>query len=383
MFLKKILDKVVPDSKLIILGDFNLNLYNPLNLSSVDSFINVMYSYSLFPVVTLPAKFNPDNPVTKFSLIDQIWTNFTIGDKHKCGIINYPISDHLPIFYIFSCHMTLVKKTVRYRLVNDVNKIDFINQINEANFEIDESQCPDNEFTEFYNKLYDIYNNSFPIKRKKIKNNTINQPWVTFKLKKCIRKKFKLYNMLRRGLIQRQSFLKYKNLLNWVMNKMRKNYYSNKFQKMNGDVKKTWNGINDVLKRKSKSDIDEVEDANGNIVKGQNMSENFNDYFCNVASDLVSDLPVQVEHRNINENLNQVNNSCYLFPSNETEVNCILLGMCNKGNPLFDITPRILIVVSNIVVPIISFLYNLCIIKGVYSPVLKVTPVSPVYKSVN
>ena len=266
-------------------------------------------------------------------------------------------------------------------MFSNTNCSNFINQVSKTDFAIDENDDIDFQFDLFYNKLFEIYNGSFPIKKKRLKGNLVNQPWVTLRLKKCIKKKYKLYNLLKRGLIQRRFFTRYKNLLNWVTEKMRRRYFYNKFLSSNGDLKQTWKNINNVLSRKTKSNIGEIVDDNHTLLQGQHMVQCFNNYFCNIASDLVSDLPAENDYRLIDNSLNTINNSCFLFPTNPVEVNDILLKLPNKGNPIFEIRPKILYHVSLVLVPIICKFYNLCISKGVYPSALKKARVVPVYKS--
>ena len=59
----------------------------------------------------------------------------------------------------------------------------------------------DSAFVMFYDHIFKVYNACFPIKNKVLKSWKVRDPWVTPVLKKCIRKKFYLYNMLKRGLI--------------------------------------------------------------------------------------------------------------------------------------------------------------------------------------
>ena len=59
----------------ILCGDFNLNLFNPLKLRYIRDFVENMYELSLFHVIMIPTKYNPENLITKYSLIYKIWTN--------------------------------------------------------------------------------------------------------------------------------------------------------------------------------------------------------------------------------------------------------------------------------------------------------------------
>ena len=71
-FQENILSKFPATSNSIICGDFNLNLFNPLTLSSINNFISLLLSFNYTSIINLPTKYNPTNPITKFSLIDQI-----------------------------------------------------------------------------------------------------------------------------------------------------------------------------------------------------------------------------------------------------------------------------------------------------------------------
>ena len=55
--------------------------------------------------------------------------------------------------------------------------------------------------------------------------------------------------------------------------------------------------------------------------------------------------------------------------------------MPNKGNTLLHVKPRLLLTISDIVVPIIVHLYNLGITSGLYPDLLKIGRVVPVFKA--
>ena len=82
IFFSEIIEKFPINSKVIVVGDININLYNPLSNKSIQEFIENMWGYNYFPIITLPAKINENNNLTKYSLIDQIWSNFSSGRDH-------------------------------------------------------------------------------------------------------------------------------------------------------------------------------------------------------------------------------------------------------------------------------------------------------------
>ena len=276
-----------------------------------------MLAYSYFPVVTIPTKINNNsfNNVTGFSLIDKIWSNFKLGCSHKSGVINFQLTDHLPIFYVFKTNvLNLIRKT-KFRLFNSTSLENFKEKINDTSFlDVFETENPDEAFKFFYDKLFKIYNEAFPVKIKKIFVNNIKAPWVNRKLRLCIKKKFKLYNLMMRGIVSKRSYNAYKKTLVYVINKVKKLYFIKKFRKLN-DPKKTWSNINLLLGRdKCKCYTELVDENNDRICEGL-VPNHFNNYFTSVASKLVQDLPAGINWDYF-RNINRVQELCVLLPTN-------------------------------------------------------------------
>ena len=61
----------------------------------------------------------------------------------------------------------------------------------------------------------------------------------------CIRKKYRMYNLMKRGLITRRSFNVYKNILVYVTKKIKKSYYVKKFDNCD-NTKESWKLINEI-----------------------------------------------------------------------------------------------------------------------------------------
>ena len=383
LFNHRILDKLPLNSDVIIAGDFNINLYNPLNISAINEFTNLMLSYNLFPIINKASIFHPQNTITKFSLIDQIWTNFIKGTDHIAGIINYQISDHLPIFYAFKNDFIRVIKTIKYRLIDDNRIAKFINDCEFLNFDdVYGCFCSDEAFTIFYKKLFKVYESCFPIRKKRIKNNLLSEPWVTPPLKFCIRKKYHMYNLLKRGLISRQHFLRYKRTLTYAIKMIKETYYKNKFIGCGNDSKKIWKNINEISNRKPKKDIREVIKDNV-CCKGKDMVDAFNSYFTTVVSGLVNQLPPVNSFNNFLRNITRIDSTCFIYPTNTTEILDIMISLGNKSNAMYDIPPKIILAVKEKVIPCLEYLYNFCINSGKYPSIFKNARITPIFKSGN
>ena len=165
LFFSEVIDRFPANTKVIITGDFNLNLFNPIKSVHIDAFIANMLGFGFFPVITIPAKLNENSVNTTYSLIDQIWVNFSSGTNHDSGVLVFPLTDHFPIHYRFknSCHGIL--RTIVSRVINDDNIATFINLMSDADFRhVFQNQQLNHAFDQFYFKLLKIYNSAFPIK---------------------------------------------------------------------------------------------------------------------------------------------------------------------------------------------------------------------------
>ena len=113
-----VLSKFHTKSNVILCGDFNINLFNPLSLNIVNSFIDLMFSYNFISLINSPTKFNSNNILSRFSLIDHIWTNFCLNQV-KSGVICDAISDHFQIFMSFSVKIFIENSFTSFRIYNE------------------------------------------------------------------------------------------------------------------------------------------------------------------------------------------------------------------------------------------------------------------------
>ena len=376
-----ILNNFTSSDRVLIVGDINFNLFNPLKLRYIDDFINSLLCISFFPIITIPTKLNDNSIVTRFSLIDQIWSNFKYGYDHISGVIRFSLTDHYPIFYVFKDKSSNhVVETIKCRLINQVTITKFIESVNNFSFDevLDISDVND-AFSRFYKYLFNLYDKAMPVVTRKIKKKTHKAPWITKKLKICIKRKYYLYNLYRRGLIRKREFNVYKNVLVYVTNKIKKLYYMKKFENSR-DVRNTWKDLNSLLRRSGGAGELLLVDDRGVDVSRNRIPNHFNRYFTGVVSRLIAGLPREVDWHYFRR-IPTVLQSCIFVPTHFNEINEIISNFSNKGNALFDIKSKILKLISCRVIPFLVFFYNKCISEGIYPDILKIARVVPIYKA--
>ena len=93
-FLEQFMKIVLPykDKPLLILGDFNLNLFEYDHNTHIDDFVNSMISNSIFPLVNKATNFFRGSS----TLIDHAWTNI-LNNSTKCDVVDILTSSHKPL----------------------------------------------------------------------------------------------------------------------------------------------------------------------------------------------------------------------------------------------------------------------------------------------
>ena len=115
---------IFTDDQTIISGDFNINLLEHETHPPTNHFMSTMQSLDFFPHISRPTGFPDDNSTASPSLLDQIWTNFTVPSSS--GILLFPLSDRLPVFLNLPILDKLNEKhKISFRLRNAENRTKF------------------------------------------------------------------------------------------------------------------------------------------------------------------------------------------------------------------------------------------------------------------
>ena len=73
-----------------------MNLFDCEQNKKVQSFLHIMFSHSMMPIINKPTYVTKNNTTA----IDHIFINSVTTTKFKTGIIKPDIWDHFPIFFV-------------------------------------------------------------------------------------------------------------------------------------------------------------------------------------------------------------------------------------------------------------------------------------------
>ena len=333
-----------------------------------------MLELSMHPVITIPTKYNPDNSITKFSLIDHVWTNMPskiIGSF----VMPIQISDHFPLSVSFDLSSQRTVSCHKKRIFKPRNNAFFTRLVSNMNLRVIDDDI-NMTYDSYSSSVYDVYNMAYPLTTKVIKDGK-NCPWITPSIKVCIKKKAKLYRMYIRGTIAKVCYTFYKNHLTTLLRRAKRLYYFRLFLQERNSSSMLWHRINMVLGNSSGVLMESLK-VDGNILRGADMVNKANSFFVNVANSLSANLQNN-EPYVVNFEPNPF--SFTFLPTDAQEVYMVIMSLKNKGNGLNDISALTLKINAHSFSVHISFLYNLSIEKVTYPTGMKVACVIPSFKS--
>ena len=178
-----ILSNILRDPKLsktntILLGDLNINLLEHQTHQLTSEYLALIQSLHYLPVINKPTRFPQGNQRGNPSLLDHIYVNFT--PPSISGIIQYPISDHLPTFIniLLPDQHDNVKSKIKFRIFNEVNRQQFTRALCDIEWErlLSNDNDVNSNFDIFYDTFASLYNRHFPITTKVISTRRIKKP---------------------------------------------------------------------------------------------------------------------------------------------------------------------------------------------------------------
>ena len=152
-------------------------------------------------------------------------------------------------------------------------------------------------------------------------------------------------------------------------------------------MKKTWKVINELINnQRTKSRVlTKLKDPSNNNQITQNPSRLpniLNKHFANVGNLLASKLPKKDNYMSYLGKLKSPDSSFFFKPITPEEVKQEILSLPNsKSCGLYSCPTQLLKSSCNIISPALSHIFNLSVIHGVYPSKLKISKITPIYKS--
>lgn len=393
------LDKLVSKlavSPTIILGDINLNLLSDDNPTS-QCYVDTMMSRGFSPLIGKPTHFKGKSS----TCIDHIWTNM-LTECTKSGIVEMSTSAHMPIFasiqttpesitplendsphYVKMPNLTL-KNIEKFDHVLDNLNLEFAHSLHSESLDRATTII---QFSEYYGALQSCYGKTF-LEEVDIngKRNFFNKPWISLAIaKSCAKKDWLNKRSIRHknkpmAKMYREEFVTYRSKLRDIIRAAKNNYYTDRFKKCNGDLKKCWKVINEMRNKKKVPTYPSYIEINQNLIMDRRIIvDKLNEKFVNTARDLNSCKP-DTDFKDYRKFMKRhVSDSIFLREIESHEIDLIIHGFSLKKAS--DLSVRILKLYRFKLSPALTILFNNCMNNGYFPDELKIAKVIPLYKS--
>ena len=325
-----------------IMGDYNIDLLKDDSDRPTHDYLDVIYSHCLIPSILFPTRITEKSA----TIIDNILTNS--DNEIMTRILVTDITDHFPtILMTKSNNKNVTKDSINekcfaYKRTYTKDNISHLKQkLSQENWNdilhgID-AECDYNMFIERFNKLYD---ECIPLKKYKVNRRKIPKSlWITKGILKSITTKYKLYKEYLRSPKEQQAvkFKTYRNKLNNLIRKSKREYFYSKFRNIRNNIKETSKTINSIIGRRKNRSVqstfktEQVE----KLTDPKIISDAFNTFFVDIGPKLAS--KIQHTGKNYFDYLNQPASSCmYTKPVVPEEVVKIIAKFNQNKSPGHD-----------------------------------------------
>ena len=371
-----------------LMGDFNVDLIKYASETNTGNFYDLLCSHSFRPLILQPTRVTSKSA----TLIDNIFIN-DISCHSLGGNVTSSISDH---FFQF-CQLDIFQapqhtRRVKYaRDFRNFDKREFHEELLNIDWSkiVNENEGTENSSQNFLNKMDEILNYMAPYRKMTQKEIKLEKmPWITQGLLKSMRVRDNLYRQLthKKDEIDKANIFKlYKRYRNMIVNLLRvskNNHYTSFFLQNQGNVKKTWDGIRNLIDVSKKKCAPPTKIVYNNEIKTSNidMANSLNDFFTNVGSSIESKIPKS--KRTFSSFLGDANSkSIFLSPCDNRELLLIISQMkSSKACGPNSISTNLLIEFSELLVnPLVSII-NMSLKEGIFPSLNKEATVCPIHK---
>ena len=356
-----------PKSKIIILGDFNIDVLDSKNAD----FVSRMIEWSLPPMFTCATRIVGSSATA----LDLIFTNETTLFG---GPVESSVSDHYLTFAAFvgkkaqrkvTCKPDHSQKALQ-NLREWLQKVDFTGVLNDKEI---------TAFDKFDRIMKSACDACCPMKRSIIKHK-YQAPWFTSGFLTSHRHKDKLKHKARKKntKVAWEKFKKYNSLYFKLCRVARLRYFNTEFQINKNDSRAMWRLANNVTGREKKqSGITNFPGCRNE----KEISQVFNTYYSNIASEIISKIPCSKKSYDQYLPAEKPKSKLTFQPIFPTDIVKILDSMKNKSSYGPDrISNKVLKVIKEEIKLPLCHLVNLSFLHNFVPESWKISRICPIHK---
>ena len=375
---------MLENKELIVLGDFNYDLLRDSSNTSSKHWLELTNTLNLVQVITSPTRVTS----TSKSLIDHVYSS--VPDYIiETSVPSLSISDHYPVCVtrkISNAEPTGPLHTViNYRHDKHFSLHHFLQSLCNQDWSIIEKSNNVDTAMSVFNSIFNaVLDKHAPRKRKRVKK--IKQPnWMNKDITTAMRTRDKLH---KQG--KMTEYRLWRNKVKALIQHAKKEHYSNTINCNHHNPKLLWKNLHELTDFQKKGHSEYIIDQGGDLVTDPvKIGDLFNTFFTSIPETHIDN-----SHRSPNEFYDDQHlrryieskipiSSEFVIPLVTIEFVEKQLSLLNisKSTGLDGISAKYLKLAAPVIKFPLTFLLNLSITTGVFPSCLKVSKVTPLFKS--
>ena len=377
-FEKHLQTAIEVSDKVVITGDFNVDVTKGRDVREADTLRNICKSYGLSQFIKKPTRI--DDKKGKATIIDHVWADKTRNIINKSGTI-IGLSDHLAVYAIINNQQQKIQEeTIRFRSYKNYDNSKFCQDLSDKLIRSNtqryiEANNLNSAMDEFMVVFQTVAEKHAPIKEVKTRTVNVKVPWFTQELVD----KIKLKNELLRDWYtyhleeDNKAVKKLKNEINHLKAKLKKKYYTEKFREYEGDSKKTWKLLKQATGTTHIHETIEPE----NITKEK--ANKYNQFFATIGSEIQKKLKVMCHRTSFTGQ-----SGFTFYPETEEKVEKLIDRIRHDvavGHD--DISAKLIKDGKQTIAPWITKMINLGYSTKTFPDSMKIANIKPIHKKKN
>ena len=282
--------------EIILLGDTNCDFASKSTGQLSDN--NAKHLRSIYDLFSFTQLVEEPTRVTleTATLIDHIATTCP-NNILESGVLKISMSDHYMVYCIRKLNGSFKKdhKTIKTRNMKNFSERAFLQDVATIDWHDVLGTSEDvNKLVERFSTVFSfMVEKHAPLRQIRVSEKYC--PWINADLKRLIRTRDRLkrFAVKHKSQVAISSYKQCRNQVNTLNVTLKRQYFSHKILQQKGNMKESWQTVNQLLNKPSKStNIDSLSDSSQTLSDKQKISDKMNEFFCSVGKKLAADIDV-------------------------------------------------------------------------------------------
>lgn len=358
-----------------ILGDVNLDISSTPSPNRISDYLNLIAFHGLLPAHTYPTR--------ESACLDHVMLK--TNSLALTVVIESCVTDHNSVLL---CLRQSKQYNTGVKTISRINYNSLDSEMNNVDFQPIYEYTDANQATNYFiNTIINIIHSHTTIARLP-NHKRLLKPWMTPGMLRCTRNRDAMHKQLKLSpdnLVLKITYNRYRNYCTKIIKRLRREYDRAELSEAANDNKKVWK----IIKRVTHTEvpINPNTDLLVSSASPQQSTDSVNEFFADIGKNLASAFTHNTGIRGSPHVTNATpvpQHSFVMVDVDEDEVEALLMSLKTDAAIGWDsISTKFLKRYKKLLVPPMTYLFNLCLSTGVFPLYFKKAIVHPIHKGGN